>query len=184
MYNGEAEYDTIRAVKQSVSIPVIANGDIDTPEKAKFVLDYTGADAIMIGRAAQGRPWIFREIDHYLQTGTHLPPPSVAEIRDVLLGHLHDLQILLKHVREAEASPRVGSRLAELTAYADTLERDCRQLHAEFVEARDGARLRADWIDPVDSPLIEARLQVELLLERVGNPLRVLDHEPVHVGDP
>ncbi|HEX3059775.1 MAG TPA: tRNA dihydrouridine synthase DusB, partial [Usitatibacter sp.] len=64
MYNGDAEYDTIRAVKQSVSIPVIANGDIDTPEKAKFVLEYTGADAIMIGRAAQGRPWIFREIDH------------------------------------------------------------------------------------------------------------------------
>jgi tRNA-dihydrouridine synthase B len=91
MYTGDAEYDTIRAVKQSVSIPVVANGDIGTPEKAKFVLEYTGADAIMIGRAAQGRPWIFREIDHYLQTGTHLPPPSVAEIRDVLIGHLHDL---------------------------------------------------------------------------------------------
>ncbi len=91
MYNGDAEYDTIRAVKQSVSIPVIANGDIDTPEKAKFVLEYTGADAIMIGRAAQGRPWIFREIDHFLDTGTKLEPPSVAEIRDVLVGHLHDL---------------------------------------------------------------------------------------------
>jgi tRNA-dihydrouridine synthase B len=91
MYNGDAEYDTIRAVKQSVSIPVIANGDIDTPEKAKFVLEYTGADAIMIGRAAQGRPWIFREIDHFLDTGTKLEPPSVAEIREVLVGHLHDL---------------------------------------------------------------------------------------------
>jgi len=91
MYNGDAEYDTIRAVKQSVSIPVIANGDIDTPEKAKFVLEYTGADAIMIGRAAQGRPWIFREIDHFLDTGMKLEPPSVAEIRDVLVGHLHDL---------------------------------------------------------------------------------------------
>jgi len=91
MYNGDAEYDTIRAVKQSVSIPVIANGDIDTPEKAKFVLEYTGADAIMIGRAAQGRPWIFREIDHFLDTGTKLEPPSVAEIRCVLVGHLHDL---------------------------------------------------------------------------------------------
>jgi len=91
MYTGDAEYDTIRAVKESVSIPVVANGDIQTPEKARYVLEYTGADAIMIGRAAQGRPWIFREIDHFLKTGTKLPPPEVAEIRDVLVGHLHDL---------------------------------------------------------------------------------------------
>ena len=91
MYTGDAEYDTIRAVKQSVGIPVIANGDVTTPEKAKFVLEYTGADAVMIGRAAQGRPWIFREIAHFLATGTHLPPPDVAEIREVLVGHLHDL---------------------------------------------------------------------------------------------
>jgi tRNA-dihydrouridine synthase B len=91
MYTGDAEYDTIRAVKQSVGIPVVANGDIETPEKAKHVLEYTGADAIMIGRAAQGRPWIFREIDHFLKTGTKLPPPEVAEILDVLVGHLHDL---------------------------------------------------------------------------------------------
>ncbi len=91
MYNGDAEYDTIRAVKGSVAIPVVANGDIETPEKAKWVLEYTGADAIMIGRAAQGRPWIFREIDHYLKTGTKLPPPGVEEIRDVLVGHLHEL---------------------------------------------------------------------------------------------
>ena len=91
MYTGDAEYDTIRAVRQSVGIPVVANGDVTTPEKAKFVLEYTGADAVMIGRAAQGRPWIFREIAHYLATGTHLPPPDVAEIREVLMGHLHDL---------------------------------------------------------------------------------------------
>jgi tRNA-dihydrouridine synthase B len=91
MYTGHAEYDTIRAVKQAVRIPVVANGDITTPEKAKFVLEYTGADAIMIGRAAQGRPWIFREIAHYLETGTHLAPPEVGEIREVLLAHLHDL---------------------------------------------------------------------------------------------
>lgn len=91
MYKGDAEYDTIRAVKQSVSIPVVANGDISTPEKAKFVLEYTGADAVMIGRAAQGRPWIFREIAYYLETGSHLPPPDVTEILDVLVGHLHDL---------------------------------------------------------------------------------------------
>ncbi len=91
MYTGDAEYDTIRAVKRWVAIPVIANGDITTPEKARFVLDYTGADAIMIGRAAQGRPWIFREIAHFLATGGKLPPPEVAEIREVLAGHLHDL---------------------------------------------------------------------------------------------
>ncbi len=91
MYTGDAEYDTIKAVKQAVSIPVVANGDITTPEKAKFVLAYTGADAIMIGRAAQGRPWIFREIQHYLDTGEKLAPPEVAEIHSVLMGHLEDL---------------------------------------------------------------------------------------------
>ena len=90
-YSGEAEYDTIKAVKAEARIPVIANGDITTPEKAKYVLDHTGADAVMIGRAAQGRPWIFREIEHYLNTGTHLPQPEVAEIHAVLIGHLHDL---------------------------------------------------------------------------------------------
>ena len=90
-YTGEAEYDTLRAVKAEARIPVIANGDITTPEKAKYVLEYTGADAVMIGRAAQGRPWIFREIAHYLATGEHLPQPEVAEIHAVLLEHIHDL---------------------------------------------------------------------------------------------
>ncbi|MEW5965604.1 MAG: tRNA dihydrouridine synthase DusB [Pseudomonadota bacterium] len=90
-YTGDAEYDTIKAVKAAATIPIIANGDITTPEKAKHVLDTTGADAVMIGRAAQGRPWIFREIEHYLNTGVHLPPPEVAEIHAVLLGHLDDL---------------------------------------------------------------------------------------------
>ncbi|MGW8228397.1 MAG: tRNA dihydrouridine synthase DusB [Gammaproteobacteria bacterium] len=90
-YKGEAEYDTIGEVKQSISIPVIANGDITSPEKAKYVLEHTGADAVMIGRAAQGRPWIFREIDHYLRTGTKLPEPDVIEVRDILLGHLQNL---------------------------------------------------------------------------------------------
>ncbi|MEQ1668668.1 MAG: tRNA dihydrouridine synthase DusB [Sulfuriferula sp.] len=90
-YTGDAEYDTIAAVKAVARIPIIANGDITTPEKAKFVLDYTGADAVMIGRAAQGRPWIFREIDHYLQTGEHLPPPEVDEIHRVLTHHMNDL---------------------------------------------------------------------------------------------
>ena len=91
LYKGDAEYDTIAAVKQAIRIPLIANGDITTPEKAKFVLDYTGADAVMIGRAAQGRPWIFREIEHYLTTGSHMLPPTVDEIHTVMLEHLHDL---------------------------------------------------------------------------------------------
>ncbi len=91
LYMGDAEYDTIAAVKQAVNIPLIANGDITTPEKAKYVLDYTGADAVMIGRAAQGRPWIFREIEHYLTTGTHLLPPTVEEIHSVMLAHINDL---------------------------------------------------------------------------------------------
>jgi tRNA-dihydrouridine synthase B len=90
-YTGEAEYDTIAMVKTLIRIPVIANGDITTPEKAKHVLDATGADGIMIGRAAQGRPWLFREIEHYLKTGEHLPPAGVMEIHSILLAHLEDL---------------------------------------------------------------------------------------------
>ncbi len=87
-YSGDAEYDTIAAVKASVSIPVVANGDITTPQKARHVLAVTGADAVMIGRAAQGRPWICREIDHFLRTGTVLPPPLVAEVRLLMGEHL------------------------------------------------------------------------------------------------
>ena len=90
-YTGEAEYDTIAAVKASVNIPIIANGDITTPEKAKFVLEHTGADAVMIGRAAQGRPWLFREIEYFLKTGTHLPAPETGEIHRVLLAHVLEL---------------------------------------------------------------------------------------------
>jgi tRNA-dihydrouridine synthase B len=90
-YTGDAEYDTIRDVKASVAIPVIANGDITTPEKARHVLQYSGADAVMIGRAAQGRPWLFREIDYFLKTGSHLPTPAVSEIRSVMLSHVMDL---------------------------------------------------------------------------------------------
>lgn len=90
-YTGTAEYDTIAEVKAALSIPVIANGDIDSPRKAAEVLAYTGCDAVMIGRAAQGRPWIFREVAHFLATGEELPPPSLAEVRDVLLGHLEAL---------------------------------------------------------------------------------------------
>lgn len=87
-YSGEAEYDTIAAVKAAVKIPVVANGDITTPEKARDVLAFTGADAVMIGRAAQGRPWICREIDHFLRTGEHLPAPLVEEVRGLMHEHL------------------------------------------------------------------------------------------------
>jgi len=88
-YKGAAEYDTIAAVKAALRIPVVANGDITSPEKAREVLQKTGADALMIGRAAQGRPWIFREVAHYLATGEQLAPPLVVEVRRALLEHLH-----------------------------------------------------------------------------------------------
>ncbi|MGH8028646.1 MAG: tRNA dihydrouridine synthase DusB [Arenimonas sp.] len=91
LYTGLAEYDTIAAVKSALRIPVLANGDIDSPEKAAAVLHYTGCDGLLVGRAAQGRPWIFREIAHYLATGEHLPEPTLAQVRDVLLGHLDAL---------------------------------------------------------------------------------------------
>jgi tRNA-dihydrouridine synthase B len=89
-FQGLAEYDTIAAVKAALAIPVVANGDIDSPEKARAVLAHTRADALMIGRAAQGRPWIFREVAHFLATGAHLPPPTVAEASAWLGGHLQD----------------------------------------------------------------------------------------------
>lgn len=91
MYTGQAEYDTIAEVKAALRIPVIANGDVDSPDKAAHVLRATGADAVMVGRAAQGRPWIFREIAHFLATGERLPEPTLAEVRDLLLDHLQAL---------------------------------------------------------------------------------------------
>src|SRR5205807_2592313 len=87
---GAVEYETIRAVKDAIAIPVIANGDIESPQRAREVLTVTGADGLMIGRAAQGRPWIFREIEHFLATGEELPPPTVAEARALILEHLAD----------------------------------------------------------------------------------------------
>lgn len=91
LYTGEAEYDTIAAIKQAVSVPVFANGDIDSPEKARRVLAHTGADALLIGRAAQGRPWIFREIAHFLETGEYLAEPGLQEVERILLDHLSAL---------------------------------------------------------------------------------------------
>ena len=103
-YTGLVEYDTIAAVKQALKIPVVANGDISDPVKAKFVLDYTKADAVMIGRAAQGKPWIFQQISHYLATGEILPEPSTAFIAETLIGHithLHEFYGELQGVRIA-----------------------------------------------------------------------------------
>ena len=114
MYKGEAEYDTIRVIKQAVSIPVIANGDITSPQKARFVLDYTGTDAIMIGRAAQGRPWIFREVVHYLATGELLAPPDLQQVRDIMLEHVQGLHQLYGEVLGPRiARKHVGWYLAE-----------------------------------------------------------------------
>ena len=115
LYTGEAEYDTIAAIKQAVSIPVLANGDIDSPEKAAQVLAATGADGLLIGRAAQGRPWIFREIEHYLRTGAHCPPPALAEIECILLEHLAALHAFYGDVMGVRiARKHVGWYLATL----------------------------------------------------------------------
>jgi len=105
LYAGEAEYDTIAAIKQAVRIPVIANGDVDSPEKAGDVLARTGADALMIGRAAQGRPWIFREIASYLAMGVPPPAATLREVRDTLLGHVASL-----HESYGEAGVRIARK--------------------------------------------------------------------------
>jgi len=156
MYTGDAEYDTIADVKSRVRIPLIANGDITTPQKAKFVLDYTGADGVMVGRAAQGRPWIFREIDHFLKTGTELPPPLVSEILQVCRDHLADLyafygedtgvKIARKHIswytkglvgsaqfrKTMNTLPTVQAQLAAVDAFFGSLaERDSHLVYAE-----------------------------------------------------
>jgi tRNA-dihydrouridine synthase B len=162
---GPVEYDTIGAVKAAVRIPVIANGDIGTPEAARDVLERTGADAVMIGRAAQGRPWIFREIRHFLDHGTHLPPPTVEEARAVIVAHLHDHYALYgeaagvrsarKHLgwytmdlsgggdfrREINAAETTGAQLAAVRRLFDRLadhgERlDYRARAPEVVDAR------------------------------------------------
>lgn len=125
LYTGEAEYDTIAAIKQAVSIPVLANGDIDSPEKAAHVLAATGADGLLIGRAAQGRPWIFREIEHYLRTGAHCPAPALNEIERILLEHLAALHVFYGDVMGVRiARKHVGWYLATLPG--------AREFRAEF----------------------------------------------------
>lgn len=106
LYNGLAEYDTIKTIKENVTIPVIANGDITSVEKAKFVLDYTAADAIMIGRGAQGAPWIFNEINHYLKTDKRLAPLEKIEVSSILLGHVQALHAFYGEVM----GPRIARK--------------------------------------------------------------------------
>lgn len=114
-YTGQAEYDTIRAVKSSVRIPVVANGDIDSPQKAQAVLHHTGADAVMIGRAAQGRPWIFREIAAFLRDGTQMAPPTVQEAHELLMAHLqHHYAFYGAHVGVRTARKHIGWYVAQI----------------------------------------------------------------------
>jgi tRNA-dihydrouridine synthase B len=114
-YKGAAEYDTIAAVKAALRVPVVANGDIDSPHKARAVLAATGADALMIGRAAQGRPWIFREIHHFLATGELLAPPLIAEVRRALLAHLQDQYALYgEHTGVRSARKHIGWYVRQL----------------------------------------------------------------------
>ena len=130
-YSGEAEYDTIAEIKQAIDIPVIANGDITSPERAKFVLDRTGVDGVMIGRAAQGRPWIFREIDHYLKTGKKLAEPSISEVRDILIDHLRNLynfygehtgvRMARKHISWYSKGQRHGAAFRQAVNRVDTI---------------------------------------------------------------
>ncbi len=140
-YHGDAEYDTIARVKQLIHIPVIANGDIRNPEKARFVLDYTRADAIMIGRAAQGRPWIFREIRHYLDTGKTLPEPNLEEISRILLKHLDNLyafygdytgvRMARKHISWYSKGQRHGAAFRQLINRVEDAE-DQKNMVGEF----------------------------------------------------
>jgi len=135
-YKGDAEYDTIAAIKSEVNIPVIANGDITTPEKARFVLDYTQADGVMVGRAVQGRPWIFREIDHYLQTGEKLAEPSILEVKNIMLEHLHNLygfygeftgvRIARKHISWYSKGHRNGASFRQAVNQVESVDEQLR----------------------------------------------------------
>ncbi len=152
LYQGEAEYDTIREVKQALDIPVVANGDIDSPEKARYVLQYTGADAVMVGRAAQGRPWIFREIRHYLINGRHLPPPTYGELRDCLLDHLEDhYQFYGEFTGVRSARKHIGWYLADLPDARDFLP----QVNA-ISSTGEQTRAIAQWFDrhPPNEPIM------------------------------
>ena len=152
-YLGEAEYDTIAAIKAAVRIPIFANGDVGSPERARFVLDYTGADALMIGRAAQGRPWIFRELGHFLATGEELPAPTPTEVRDILLDHLRHLhafygehagvRIARKHLGWYAKDRPENAAFRAVVNRAETAEEQLRLTRDYFDALADHARSRA-----------------------------------------
>jgi tRNA-dihydrouridine synthase B len=141
-YRGEAEHDTVREIKSAVAIPVIANGDITTPERAEQVLQHTGADAVMIGRAAQGRPWIFREIQHYRETGQHLPAPQPSEICALLTGHLQNLyafygeytgvRVARKHIAWYSKGQRDGNAFRRQINQVESATAQLARVHAFF----------------------------------------------------
>jgi tRNA-dihydrouridine synthase B len=147
LYNGEAEYETIAAIKQAISIPVFANGDVDSPHKAAAVLQATRADAVMIGRAAQGRPWIFREVAHFLAHGTLLPEPTPLEVRDILLGHLEALYAFYGEV------PGVRIARKHLGWYAKDRPENAafRSVVNRAETAAEQMRLTRDYFDALES---------------------------------
>ncbi|WP_201316249.1 tRNA dihydrouridine synthase DusB [Dyella sp. EPa41] len=152
-YEGEAEYETIAAVKAAVRIPVLANGDVLTPRQAKHVLDVTGADAVMVGRGAQGRPWIFREIAHYLATGETLPEPAPAEVRDILVHHLEQLyafygelqgvRIARKHLGWYAKDRPENAAFRHVVNRAESAQDQLRLTHEYFGALEAGERLAA-----------------------------------------
>ena len=141
-YKGEAEYETIRSVKQEISVPVIANGDITSPEIAQEVMEFTGADAVMIGRAAQGRPWIFQEIEHYLATGELLPEPGFEETRTIMIEHLNNLyafygeytgvRVARKHIAWYSKGHHNGAGFRRRVNRVDSIDEQLRMTHAFF----------------------------------------------------
>jgi tRNA-dihydrouridine synthase B len=152
LYEGEAEYETIAAIKEAIGIPVFANGDVDSPAKAKEVLAFTHCDAVMIGRAAQGRPWILGEIAHYLATGEVLAPPEPAEVRDILLGHLDDLYAFYGELQ--------GVRIARkhLGWYAKERPENAafRAVVNRAESAADQMRLTRDYFDALAADVVPA----------------------------
>jgi tRNA-dihydrouridine synthase B len=189
-YEGQAEYATIRAIKQSVSIPVFANGDIDSGAKARAVLEETGADGVMIGRAAQGQPWIFREIRHFLSTGSSLPAPDATEVRDIMLEHLEQLYAFYgEHAGVRVARKHLGwYRDHAMASHRDNMHCDARP-GAEailFSALRVAATIDSqqllvrEWFDAIGTDRPAARDQQESeLLPRAPTGKRVRRHTEV-----
>ena len=167
-YKGLAEYDTIAEVKAALTIPVVANGDITSPEKARDVLAYTGADAVMVGRAAQGRPWIFREISHFLETGQTLASPLVAEVQRLLLDHLLDhYELYGEFAGVRTARKHIGWYVRSLPGGEDfrarmNLLESCEQQHAAVADYFEGLKARMDRVPPASTAPADTEQQEEV----------------------